>query len=60
MYTNYYMFKQAKPEPIMPLILPEFSNFFTCYSYFISMPSPIIPIKFVVSVKIMSTIHYSN
>ena len=36
-----------KPEPIMLLILPIIpSIIFTHYSYFIPMPSPIIPVIF--------------
>ena len=53
-----------KPEPIMlsvlPLFLPEFPIIFTHYSYFIPMPSPIIPViffKLLVSVTMRSTVY---
>ena len=55
------------PEPIMllvlPIIIPEFPIFFT-HSYFISTPSPIIPVLFlnifIVSVIMISTIHLAD
>ena len=44
----------AKPEPIMLLVLPiilsrNSYNIYTRYSYFIPMPSPIIPVIFCIS-----------
>ena len=54
----------VKPEPIMLSVLPiipsRISHIFTHYSYFIPMPSPIIPVifsKLLVSVTIRSTVY---
>ena len=42
---HFYVYNE--PEPIMLLVLlPEIPIIFTHYSYFIPMPSPIIPVTF--------------
>ena len=50
----------VKPEPIMLSVLPIIpSRIFTYYSYFIPIPSPIIPVIFffIVSVTMRSTVY---